>query len=311
MSGISPMLAKLNHKSFPKKGWIFERKLDGERCIAIKKEKNVNLYSRYGKNLNISYPEIQEALRKQKKDFIIDGEIVAFEKGETSFSKLQPRMHLKSREKAKATGVKVYYYVFDILKSENKNIKVYPLIKRKKILRKTVSFGGLVRFLEHIEKNGKKYYRAACKKHWEGLIAKKINSKYKPNLRSSDWLKLKCENEQEFVVGGFTKPEGKRVGFGALLLGYYKGEKLKYCGKVGTGKGFTENFLKTLSNKLKRFEIKKSPFSEKIKTKNIHWTSPKMVVQIAFTEWTKDKKLRHPRFLGFRRGKKAKEVVKE
>lgn len=308
---ISPMLAKVSHEIFSGKEWIFERKLDGERCIAIKNGKKINLYSRYHKKINVSYPEIEQTLKKQRKDFIIDGEIVAFEKGLTSFSKLQPRMHLKSSEKAIKTGVQVYYYVFDILESENKNTKGKSLIERKKILRNTLSFNNKIRFLEYKKTDGKKLYKSVCKKGWEGLIAKKIDSKYKTGSRSSDWLKLKCENEQEFVVGGFTEPQGKRKGFGALLLGYHKGKKLKYAGEVGTGQGFTENFLKQLSNKLKRIEKKSSPFTEAIKTKNVHWTKPAMVVQIAFTEWTKDGKLRHPRFLGLRRGKKSKDVIKE
>ena len=147
---ISPMLAKLSHKIFSGREWIFERKLDGERCIAIKKEKKVSLRSRYNKKINVSYPEIEEALKKQKKNFIIDGEIVAFEKGLTSFSKLQPRMHLKSKQKAKATGVEVYYYIFDILKLEKKDLKRKPLIKRKKILKKAISFSNRkIRFLEY------------------------------------------------------------------------------------------------------------------------------------------------------------------
>ncbi len=311
MVKISPMLAKLSHETFSGKEWLFERKLDGERCITIKNGKKIYLRSRYNKRINVSYPEIEEALKKQKRDFIIDGEIVAFEKGLTSFSKLQPRMHLKSREKAKETGIKTYYYVFDILQLEGKDVKKQTLIERKKILKRALSFNEKIRFLEYKKEKGKEYYKSACKKGWEGLIAKKINSRYKTGSRSSDWMKLKCENEQEFVIGGYTEPHGKRKGFGALLLGYYKGRKLKYAGEVGTGQGFTESFLKEFSKRLQKVEQKKSPFKEIIKTKSVHWTKPKIAVQIAFTEWTKDGKLRHPRFLGIRRGKKPKEVKRE
>ena len=297
----SPMLAKLsNAKDMPESGWIFERKFDGERCIAVKQKKNVKLISRNNKSMNNSYPEIAEELKKQKKNFIIDGEIVAFEKGVTSFSKLQPRMHVKKLEE-ETRKIKVYYYVFDILESEGKNFEKSALSERKKILKKTISFSGIIRNTEYKD-NGKAYYKKACNSGWEGIIGKNKDSMYK-YTRSSDWLKFKCENREEFFVGGFTEPKGKRKGFGALLLGKKENKKLKYVGMVGTGKGFTEEFLNNFASRLKRLEKEKSPFTEEIKEKNIHWIKPRIMVQVAFTEWTKDKKLRHPHFLGVRRDK--------
>jgi len=297
---ISVMLAKLsNAKKIPDSGWIFERKFDGERCVAVKNGENVRLVSRNNKSLNRSYPEIVEALKKQRKDFIIDGEVVAFEKGVTSFSKLQPRMHVKKLEE-KTKKIKVYYYVFDILKSDKKDVDKLKLIERKKVLKKTISFLGIIKYTEH-RASGKSYYDHACKSGWEGIIGKREDAMYK-HSRSSDWLKFKCEKREEFFVGGFTEPQGKRKGFGALLLGE-KGKGLKYVGKVGTGKGFTEKFLGNFASRLKRIEIKKSPFKEGVKEKNVHWVSPKIMVQIAFTERTKDRKLRHPHFLGIRRDK--------
>ncbi len=294
---ISVMLAKRAPKKIPESGWIFERKFDGERCIAVKSGKNVRLVSRNNKSLNRSYPEIAEALKKQKKDFIIDGEVVAFKKEVTNFSKLQPRMHVKKLSES-AKKIKVYYYVFDILKSEGKNVENLKLMERKKVLKKTISFSGVIRYTEHRDA-GKNYYKYACKKGWEGIMGKDKNSTYK-HSRSSDWLKFKCENNEEFSVGGFTEPHGKRKGFGALLLGQKERRKLKYVGKVGTGKGFTEEFLDKFASRLKRIETKKSPFKENVKEKNVHWVKPKIMVQIVFTEWTPDKKLRHPHFLGIR-----------
>jgi bifunctional non-homologous end joining protein LigD len=297
----SPMLAKLGKsKKPPASGWIFERKFDGERCIAVKYKKNVRLLSRNGKSMNKSYPEIAGALRKQRQDFVIDGEIVAFERGVTSFSKLQPRMHVKKLGK-ELKKIKVYYYVFDILELRDKSVRKLSLTERKKILRKAISFSNLIRRTEY-KSNGKKYYKKACRLGWEGIIGKRKDSVYR-NSRSSDWLKFKCENNEEFFVGGFTEPAGKRKGFGALLLGSRKGGKLRYIGKVGTGKGFTEKFLRDFASRLKRLEKKNSPFSEKIKEKRVHWISSRIMVQIAFTEFTKEGKLRHPHFLGVRRDK--------
>jgi bifunctional non-homologous end joining protein LigD len=297
----SPMLAKLSHsKNPPTSGWIFERKFDGERCIAVKKGRNVRLVSRNNKSMNNSYPEIAEALKKQRNDFIIDGEIVTFEKGVSSFSKLQPRMHIK-KLKEKLKKIKVYYYVFDIIESKRENVKKLSLKERKQVLKKTISFSNLVRYTEH-KSNGKKYYKKACKNGWEGIIGKKMDSIYK-STRSPDWLKFKCENREEFFVGGFTKPKGSRKGFGALLLGQRKKGKLKYVGKVGTGQGFTEKFLRDFASRLKKLETKKTPFGDAIKTKNAQWIKPRIMVQVAFTEWTKDGKLRHPHFLGIRRDK--------
>ncbi len=294
----APMLAKLSKdKNPPSSGWIFERKFDGERCIAVKHGKHVRLLSRNNKSLNRSYPEIAKALSKQRNDFTIDGEVVAFKKDVTSFSKLQPRMHVKKLD-VKAKAIKVYYYVFDILDSKGKSVTRLPLMERKKILKKTVSFSNLIRYTEH-KSNGKSYYKKACNAGWEGIIGKRKDSVYK-HSRSADWLKFKCENNEEFYVGGFTSPKGSRTGFGALLLGKRVRGKLQYIGKVGTGRGFTAKFLRKFADRLKKMESKKSPFAGNVKGKNVHWVHPRIMVQIAFTEWTKDGKLRHPHFLGIR-----------
>jgi DNA ligase D-like protein (predicted ligase) len=305
------MLATLTHHYFSNKNWLFERKLDGERCIVHKSDKKVKLYSRNKKLINQSYPEIVDAIAKQnKKNFILDGEIVAFDKGITSFSKLQKRIHLKDPKKARQTKIKVYYYVFDVMYFDNYDTTDLPLRTRKKILKNIISFEDEIRYTIHNNSQGKKLLKQACKKGWEGLIAKKANSKY-VSKRSKDWLKFKCINEQEFVIGGFTGPGGKRVGFGSLLLGYYEKDNLYYAGQVGTG--FDNETLESLRKKFSEMEQKETPFhkKDKLPNNNVHWIKPNMVCEVGFTEWTESGKLRHPRFLGIRRDKPAKMVVRE
>ncbi|WP_207388416.1 non-homologous end-joining DNA ligase [Gramella sp. KN1008] len=308
---MSPMLAKLTHDVFSGEDWIFERKLDGERCLVFKKGKEVNIMSRNKKNLNKVYPEIVSALEKQKTgNFIADGEMVAFKGKITSFSELQKRMHLKKEEEVRNSKTKVYFYFFDLMFLEDHDLTRLPLTERKKILRTIISFEDPLRFTAHRNEKGEEFYKEACKKKWEGLIAKKADSSY-AHSRSSNWLKFKCENQQEFVIGGYTDPQGERKGFGALLLGFYKDDKLQYAGKVGTG--YTDKMLEELQVKMSEIEVDKPAFEKNgdLPDKNVHWLKPQMVGEVAFTEWTKTNKLRHPRYLGLRRDKKAGDVVKE
>ncbi len=307
----SPMLAKLTHDHFSDEEWIYERKLDGERCLIFKKEKEVKIMSRNKKNLNDTYPEIVEAFKKENaKHFILDGEMVAFDGKKTSFSELQKRMHLKNKEEVAKSKTKVYLYVFDLLYHDGYDITKVPLTERKKVLKELIDWKDPLRFTAHRNAKGEEYYEEACKKGWEGLIAKKGDSNY-VHSRSSNWLKFKCENQQEFVIGGYTDPQGERVGFGALLLGFYEDDKLQYAGKVGTG--YTDEMLEELQSKMSEIEIDEPAFEneEDLPDKNVHWLEPKLVGEVAFTEWTGSNKLRHPRYLGLRRDKKAKDVVKE
>jgi ATP-dependent DNA ligase len=177
------------------------------------------------------------------------------------------------------------------------------------LLRAAFDFHDPLRFTEHRERDGEAYYQQACRKGLEGIIAKRVGSIYVSG-RSRDWLKVKCWNEQEFVIIGFTEPKGGRVGFGALLLGYYEGERLRYAGKVGTG--FDNELLAALAKELSSLEIKHSPLAEEVKVgRGVHWVRPKLIAQVSFTEWTPDGKLRHPRFLGLRRDKHPRDVVRE
>lgn len=304
------MLATLTHETFSKPGWIFERKLDGERCLVFRNRNRIRLLSRNKKNLNKTYPDLVDALKKQEKQqFVADGEIVAFQGKITSFSRLQKRIQIKSAEKARASGVSVYFYLFDLLYSDGYDLRRLALRERKQRLKKGLNFGGKLRLTKHRNETGKKYFQEACDKGWEGLIAKDASAPY-VGKRSKAWLKFKCENGQEFVIGGYTEPQGSRVGFGALLLGYYQGKKFKYAGKVGTG--FDDDFLKGLAKKLAKLEQDSSPFADcQKKSKGVHWVSPSLVGEVSFTEWTRAGRLRHPRFLGLRRDKNPKDVVRE
>ena len=307
---MSPMLAKLTHEVFSDKNWIFERKLDGERCLIFKKGGKVKLMSRNQKELNNTYPELMEALESQEADnFIADSEIVAFDGNVTSFRKLQKRMHLKDSEEIANSKVKVYIYVFDLMYHSGYQLDELPLSERKSLLKKLLDYKDPVRFSIHRNENGEEYFREACRKNWEGLIAKKADSPY-AHSRSSNWLKFKCENEQEFVIVGYSKPQGERKGFGAILIGFYENENLKYAGKVGTG--FTDQMLEDLHERFQKIEVNQPRIKDDdLPTNNVHWLKPELVAEVAFTEWTSSDKLRHPRYLGLRRDKDPKEVVKE
>ena len=309
---MDPMLAKLTYDYFSGEDWIFERKLDGERVLAyVDEDQNVNLKSRNQKNLNDSYPEIQEALSSQAKaSCILDGEVVAFNHKDLSdFHKLQPRMHASSREESLESDIKVYYYLFDCLFISGYDVTGCSLDGRKKLLKDCLDYKDPLRLIKYRKDDGLAYYQEACQKGWEGLIAKHAGSTYVPS-RSSKWLKFKCVMQQEFVIGGLTEPQGERIGFGALLLGFYRNGDLIYAGKVGTG--FDDETLQDLRASLDSITRQTSPFDEgHPETKNVQFVTPKLICEVAFTEWTDEDRLRHPRYKGMRRDKDIKDVHKE
>jgi DNA ligase D-like protein (predicted ligase) len=307
----APMLAVLTEERFSSEEWIFERKLDGERCLAFQDGGELRLLSRTRKRLNDTYPELVEALLGQAcEDFVVDGEVVAFEGAQTSFARLQQRMQLHDPKRARRSGVRVFYYLFDLLHLDGRDATGLPLRERKALLRRALSFTDPLRYLPHRNAAGERFYQEACGKGWEGLIAKRADAPYR-HERSRDWLKFKCVNEQEFVIGGYTDPAGKRVGFGALLVGYYDERgRLRYAGKVGTG--YSEAVLRDLGRRLTRLEQDEPAFTaDQLPRSSVHWVKPELVAQIGFTELTGDEKLRHPRFLGLRRDKDPREVVLE
>jgi bifunctional non-homologous end joining protein LigD len=218
-----PMLATLTHHHFSSRDWIYERKLDGERVIAVRAGRSARLYSRNQLSLDGAYPEVAEALASQHAgDFTIDGEVVAFEGNRTSFARLQRRMQTRDPEQARRSGVTVYYYVFDLLHADGYDITRLPLRWRKRLLRQLLSYLDPLRFTTHRNTEGERFHEEACRNGWEGLIAKHADSSY-VHQRSTDWLKFKCVNRQEFVIGGYTDPAGSRQELGALLIGYYEG----------------------------------------------------------------------------------------
>jgi bifunctional non-homologous end joining protein LigD len=304
-----PVLATLTDKRFSDPDWIFERKLDGVRAIVARDGGKPVLWSRNRKPLDRSYPELVSALRDHgDRRFVADGEIVAFDGDQTSFARLQARIHLTDPARIARTGVDVYLYLFDLLVCDEYDLTRLPLRARKRILRRAFDFQDPLRFSAHRNGDGEDYFRKACASGWEGLIAKHAGSTYRPG-RSTDWLKFKCVRDQEFVIGGFTEPSGTREGFGALLVGYYNGDGLRYAGKVGTG--YDDETLRTLRRRFDRLARDSSPFAAPIDTHDAHWVRPELVAQVGFTEWTRDGKLRHPRFQGLRTDKSASEVVRE
>lgn len=310
---VDPMLATLVEEPFNRAGWIFEPKLDGERCLAFKDGKSVRLFSRNQKDLTALYPEIVASLKKQPvSSFVLDGEIVAFAPGAkdvTSFRELQKRMHLQNAEDVKRSKVRVHYYVFDLPFFDGLDLRPLPLSERKKTLRKALRLDARVHLNSYVETEGETYYREACRKQWEGLIAKRLDSAYAGG-RSRDWLKFKCLREQEFVIGGYTRPKGSRDVLGALLLGYYNADGLQFAGKVGTG--FDQNMLAHLAKTLLPLRRKTSPFVRaETRLYDVVWTEPKLVAEVVFGEWTEDGKLRHPRFVGLRDDKAPADVRRE
>jgi bifunctional non-homologous end joining protein LigD len=307
---IEPMLATLTERRFSDPAWLFERKVDGERCLVFRRDRSVRLMSRNRLTVNAQYPELEEAFARQPGgDFVVDGEVVAFEGRHTSFAKLQRRMHIRDPERARASGVAVHFYAFDLPHAGGFDLTGLELRHRKIVLRGLLRFGGALRFSSHRNAEGEAFYDHACASGWEGVIAKRADSTYQ-HRRSRDWLKLKCVNEQEFVIGGYTDPKGSRTGFGALLVGTYRGDELVYAGKVGSG--FDNEMLASLGRRLRALRSKDPPFTSGVlPRRGVHWVKPELVGQIGFTEWTSDGHLRHPRFLGLRRDKQARDVVKE
>jgi DNA ligase D-like protein (predicted ligase) len=308
--GLEPMKAVLTDERFSDHDWIFERKLDGVRCLAFRSSRAAQLVSRTGRSLNRSYPELVEALERDRcRDFVADGEIVAFSGGVTSFSRLQGRMQIADPAKARATGIAVYLYLFDLPHVSAHDTTRLPLRSRKALLRRALTFEGRVRYLPHRNTNGEALYEEACKRELEGVIAKRATSPYLPR-RSGDWLKFKCSHGQELVIGGFTAPKGSRTDFGALLVGYYEDGELRYAGKVGTG--FDRETLARLGRRLRSLEREDPPFADVHPIPpETHWVEPKLVGQFEYSEWTRDGRLRHPRYVGLRDDKRPTAVVRE
>jgi bifunctional non-homologous end joining protein LigD len=316
---IEPMKAKLIEKPPTTGDWIYELKFDGFRAIAVKIDNRVSLYSRNEKKLDARFPEIIDAIKQiPARECVIDGEIVAVdEAGRSSFQLLQAR----EMEGKKSP---LYFYAFDVLQLEGKDLMPLSLEARKNALEQLCARASeLIRFSGAIGSDAGALLEEVKKRGLEGIIGKLRNSVYELGRRSGAWIKLKCVTEQEFVIGGYTPPQGSRKHFGAILVGYYKDKKLVFAGKVGTG--FAAKSLSILHKKFQNERRDDCPFvdlpsksggqwSQGITPsmmKKMHWLNPVFVCQIKFAEWTRDKKLRAPVFLGLREDKKPRDVIRE
>jgi ATP-dependent DNA ligase len=279
-SWLEPMAATLTQERFNTGDWLFERKFDGIRLLAYKRGKDIKLYSR--NRLLQNSPDVAKAVAGiDAKELILDGEV--------------------------AWDGYSGYHVFDILWLNGKNTTTLPLEERRALLKK-LKFTAPLKRVELLEDN--EPWERARREGWEGVIAKKRGSPYE-HRRSKLWLKMKIEASQELVVGGFTDPQGARVGLGALLVGYYEDKDLVFAGKIGTG--FDTRLLLDLRQRLDAIEIDKTPFTfaTGLPRLRAHWVTPSIVVQVSFMEWTAHNKLRHPRLIGVRFDKKPRDVVRE
>ncbi|MFD9126599.1 non-homologous end-joining DNA ligase [Kitasatospora sp. NPDC059571] len=305
------MLAATTERRVFDAGWVLERKLDGVRAVAERDGDAVRLYSRTGRRIDGGYPELVAALGAQPVPrFTVDGEIVALdEHGATSFARLQQRMQLTDPRRAEATGVRVSYFLFDLPALMGHDTTGLALLDRKELLRESLDFADPLYFTEHVAADGPVPLDAACARGWEGLVAKRADSRYVPR-RSPDWLKLPCTAGQELVIGGWTDPRGWRSGFGALLVGHYAADGLRYAGKVGTG--FDARELARLSGQLAGLHRPDPPFTDPpAAERGAHWVEPRLVARVAFTQWTRDGRLRAPRYQGLRTDKRPEDVVRE
>lgn len=316
---IEPMKPRLIEHAPNMGDWAYELKFDGIRVLAIKSGQSVQLISRNEKKLNNRFPEIARAAGHFDADeCVVDGEVVAMDdEGRSSFQLLQ-RTELDGKDAPLA------FYVFDLLQLNGRSLIGLPLALRRKMLTQIVpSSGDIIRLSGEIGSEARILLPEIKRHGLEGLIGKLRDSVYEPGRRSGAWIKLKCINEQEFVVGGYTPPAGARKHFGAILVGYYEKDKFVFAGKVGTG--FDSKSLAALYKKMRAEERATCPFSDLPSKQNgewvqgitpsmmrkMHWINPKFVCQVKFAEWTRDLKLRQPVFLGLRQDKNPREVVRE
>ncbi len=300
---VKPMLCTLVDAPFSKEGWLFEIKWDGYRAIASKQDDAIELYSRTQNDFKDHYPSIVEAMRRLNHDVVLDGEIMVMDKnGVPHFEALQ-----NWRRDPKG---QLYYYAFDILWCDGRDIREMPLIERKVLLKSVLPSNSIIRYSDHIETNGLGLFDEMKKQHLEGMVAKKSDSTYHENQRGNNWLKVKTQLRQEVVIGGFTEPRGGRKYLGSLILGVYDGDTFVYVGH--SGGGIPEAQRKLLREKLEKLERKSSPFATApVPNAPVHWVRPELVAEMSFGEWTNDGRMRHPVYEGMRPDKKPGAVIRE
>lgn len=312
LKNFKPQLATLVGRVPEGEGWLYELKFDGYRIIAhVEIDRGPRLITRNDNDWTARFQVVANALAELPvKSAIFDGEVVSLDqRGVSNFQLLQNSIK---------TGdvLSLVYYVFDVPYLDGFDLTATPLIERKEALARLLRAAnpandGAIRYSEHTEGHGEDVFQQARRRGMEGIIAKRADGPYQ-QFRSNAWLKIKCTKQQEFVIGGYSKPEGSRVGFGALLLGYYDGDELKYAGRVGTG--FTTQSLKQIIAELKKRRIDESPYADPptgVESRGVTWVKPELVGEVEFTEWTSDGRLRHPSFNGMREDKPAKQVIRE
>ncbi len=304
-----PMLAKLVEQLPIGSEWMYEKKYDGFRILAVRDADSSDLYSRGGKNMNHLFPSLQQELSQLDKRVCIDGELVIEdEKGKAHFQLIA------SGEPVPST-LRLQYYVFDILRLDGENLTAYTLEQRKELLElllNRMKGAAIIQFAKELLETGEEAQAEAARQNWEGIMAKEKTSSYLEGKRSSFWVKFKLRQSQEAIICGYTKPQGSRISFGALVLGIYKDGRLKYIGNCGTG--FDAQRLKSLHEAMQKLENKKKPFPEEVKVmkeKEVTWLKPVLVCEVYYSEWTKDNRLRHPVFKGLREDKHAHDIAKE
>ena len=307
---FAPQLPTLVKSPPTGRQWVHEIKYDGYRIGARIERGSVTLITRNGNDWTATFPEIVVAVKKLPlEQALIDGEAaVVLPNGITSFQALQGV--LKAHQRGGLA-----YFVFDLLHLDGRDLTSIPLEQRKatlaQLVGETSAPHAVIRYSRHFDGDGAEVLREACRMGLEGIVSKRRDLPYEPG-RSRNWLKTKCVKRQEFVIGGFTDPEGSRAGIGALLVGINEGGHLRFAGKVGTG--FTSDVLTDLRRRLDRLEQKECPFSPKPSGRlgrDPHWVRPALVAEVAFTEWTEDGKIRHPSFQGLREDKPASEITRE
>jgi bifunctional non-homologous end joining protein LigD len=306
---VAPQLATLVEK-VPSGQYLHEVKLDGYRELCRIHNRDLRFLSRNGKDWTDKFSPLVADLRQLPvRQALLDGEVVALlPDGRTSFQSLQNLL-------SEGSEARLVYYVFDLLHLEGFDLRATPLLERKRVLARLLSRlpgDTSVRFADHFEGDGERFYQEACRHSLEGIISKKADCPYRSG-RTREWVKVKCFKRQEFVIGGFTEPSGGRKGLGALLLGVTeRNGTLIFAGRVGTG--FTERMLRELRSRLEPLEVPAPPFSNPPRgsaARGVHWVKPQLVAEVAFAEWTKDGQLRHPSFHGLRQDKAPMEVVRE
>ena len=306
---VAPQLATLVRETPDGDGWLHELKFDGYRMLCHLNRGKARFWSRNKKDWTGKFPNLAEALKSfPATAAILDGEIVVFdEAGRSRFQLLQQSM-------GKGGATAFVFQIFDVIYLDGYSLTQTPLKERKLVLEKLLAPAKAkrpLRYSDHVEGNGRRFFKQACEYGIEGIVSKLADAPYE-STRNRNWLKAKCIKRQEFVIAGYTPSKKDFPGFGSLILGVYDKGKLVYTGRVGTG--FTIKQRLELQKKLDRISRRETPFAVKPKDPDLreaHWTRPQLVAEVEFTEWTADALIRHPSFQGLREDKKATEVVRE